>query len=119
MERSELNQTADDMTLFGLLALGLLDASGGILFLSMYCLVIYRGIIHKRVFVLCVAPLAIFLFTDRFVDGGSHIAPLLDFSLLGIVMDEVNSLGIAIFSSMLLSLSMITVSYTHPPSPRD
>ena len=46
MERSELNQTADDMTLFGLLALGLLDASGGILFLSMYCLVIYRAIIH-------------------------------------------------------------------------
>ena len=68
-----------------------------------------RAIIHKRVFLLCVAPLAIFLFTDRFVDGGSHIAPLLDFSLLGIVMDDVNSLGIAIFSSMLLSLSMITV----------
>ena len=109
MERSELNETADDMTLFGLLALGLLDASGGILFLSMYCLVIYRSIIHKRVFILCVAPLAIFLFADRFVADGSHIAPLLDFSLLGIVMDDVNSLGIAIFSSMILSLSMITV----------
>ena len=45
MDKTELYETADDVSLFGLLALGLLDASGGLLFLSMYSLVIYRGIL--------------------------------------------------------------------------
>ena len=109
MDKAELNETADDITLFGLLTLGLLDASGGILFLSMYLLVIYRGTLHKRVFVLCIAPLSIFLFIDRFVAEGSHIAPLLDITILGMAMDEVNSLGITIFSSLILSVSMLAI----------
>ncbi|MEC7229516.1 MAG: hypothetical protein VXV95_05635, partial [Candidatus Thermoplasmatota archaeon] len=109
MDKAELNETADDITLFGLLTLGLLDASGGILFLSMYLLVIYRGTLHKRVFVLCIAPLSIFLFIDRFVADGSHIAPLLDITILGMAMDEVNSLGITIFSSLILSVSMLVI----------
>ncbi|MGB0201058.1 MAG: hypothetical protein ACPF9X_07025 [Candidatus Poseidoniaceae archaeon] len=109
MDKAELNESADDLTLFGLLALGLLDASGGLLFLSMYTLVIYRSILHRRVFLLCVAPFAIFLFVDRFVAAGSHIAPLLDITVLGMMMDEVNVLGITIFSSVVLSLSMMAV----------
>ena len=109
MDRAELNEAADDLTLFGLLALGLLDASGGLLFLSMYILVIYRSILHRRVFVLCVAPFSIFLFVDRFVAAGSHIAPLLDITILGMVMDEVNVLGITIFASSVLSISMIAI----------
>lgn len=109
MDKAELNETADDITLFGLLTLGLLDASGGILFLSMYLLVIYRGTIHKRVFVLCIAPLSIFLFVDRFVTDGSHLAPLLDVTILGMTMNEVNSIGITIFSSVILSLSMLGI----------
>ena len=109
MDKEELNETADDITLFGLLTLGLLDASGGILFLSMYLLVIYRGILHKRVFVLCIAPLSIMLFVDRFVADGSHIAPLLDFTVLGMAMNEVNSIGITIFSSLVLTLSMMAI----------
>ena len=109
MDRAELNEAADDLTLFGLLALGLLDASGGLLFLSMYILVIYRSILHRRVFVLCVAPFSIFLFVDRFVAAGSHIAPLLDITILGMVMDEVNVLGITIFASSVLSISMMAI----------
>ena len=109
MDREELNESADDLTLFGLLALGLLDASGGLLFLSMYILVIYRSMLHRRVFVLCVAPFAIFLFVDRFVAAGSHIAPLLDITILGMVMDEVNVLGITIFASSVLSISMMAI----------
>ena len=109
MDKSELNAKADDMTLFGLLALGLLDASGGILFLSMYSLVIYRGMLHKRNFVLCLAPLSIFLFSDRFLSSGSHIAQFLDISILGVAMDEINSLEIPTFSSFVLSLSMFVV----------
>ena len=87
MDKAELSETADDITLLGLLALGLLDASGGILFLSMYSLVIYRGILHKRVFILCAAPLSILMFTDRFISAGSHIAPLLDFTILDMVLN--------------------------------
>jgi len=109
MDKAELKESADDLTLFGLLALGLLDASGGLLFLSMYVLVIYRSILHRRVFVLCVAPFAMFLFTDRFVSAGSHIAPLLDVTVLGMMMDNVNVLGITIFGSLVLSISMVAV----------
>lgn len=109
MDKEELNETADDLTLYGLLALGLLDASGGFLFLTMYTLVICRGIIHKRVFVLCAAPFSIFLFADRFVSDGSHIKPLIDFTLLNMDLIEINSLNIAIFSSMVLSLSMLAI----------
>ena len=109
MDRAELNESADDLTLFGLLALGLLDASGGLLFLSMYILVIYRSMLHRRVFVLCVAPFSIFLFMDRFVAAGSHFAPLLDVTVLGMGMEEVNVLGITIFASAVLSISMMAV----------
>ena len=109
MDKTELNETADDVTLFGLLALGLLDASGGLLFLSMYSLVIYRGILHKRVFILCTAPLAIFMFVDRFITDGSHIAPLLDFTILDMVMDDMSTIGITIFSSTVLSISMMAI----------
>ncbi len=109
MDKSELNETADDLTLFGLLALGLLDASGGILFLSMYMLVIYRGLIHKRVFVLCTAPFALIVYGQRFIAEGSHIADLLDFTIAGMVMDDVNDIGMIIFSSTILSLSMLSI----------
>ena len=109
MDKSELNETADDLTLFGLLALGLLDASGGILFLSMYMLVIYRGLIHKRVFVLCTAPFALIVYGQRFISEGSHIADLLDFTIAGMVMDDVNDIGMIIFSSTILSLSMLSI----------
>ncbi len=109
MEKSELNETADDFTFAGLLALGLLDISGGILFLSMYLLVIYRAVIHKRVFILCAAPVAIFLFSDRFLASTSHIAPLLDFTILNIVMDDNTATGIITFSSLVLSLSMLAI----------
>ena len=109
MDKDELNETADDLTLYGLLALGLLDASGGFLFLTMYALVISRGIIHKRVVVLCAAPFSIFLFADRFVSDGSHIKPLIDYTILNMNLVEVNSLNVAIFSSVILSLSMLAV----------
>ena len=109
MDKDELNETADDLTLYGLLALGLLDASGGFLFLTMYTLVISRGIIHKRVVVLCAAPFSIFLFADRFVSDGSHIKPLIDYTILNMNLVEVNSLNVAIFSSMILSLSMLAI----------
>ena len=109
MDKDELNETADDLTLYGLLALGLLDASGGFLFLTMYTLVICRGIIHKRVVVLCAAPFSILLFADRFVSDGSHIKPLIDYTILNMNLVEVNSLNVAIFSSMILSLSMLAI----------
>ena len=112
MDKDELNETADDLTLFGLLALGLLDASGGILFFTMYLLVIYRGILHKRVFLLCAAPLAILLFVDRSVSDGSHVAPLLEAITIpgvGISMNDVSVIGITSFSSLVLTISMMAI----------
>jgi hypothetical protein len=56
-----------------------------------------------------VAPFSILLFMDRFVAAGSHFAPLLDITVLGMGMEEVNVLGITIFASAVLSISMVAV----------
>jgi len=72
-----LNKEADIITLIGLLVIGLFDTSGGLLFLGMYLLVFQRSLKHRLNFVLCVAPIALILYGQRFVSDGAIIAEIL------------------------------------------
>ena len=84
LDEEGLNRTADNMMMGTLLLLGCFDASGGLLFLTMYGLVAYQSLKY-RLGILTVAPL-VFIFTlandvfglnaglmDRIFDGlGNH-----------------------------------------------
>ena len=77
-----LNKSADVVTMVGLLIIGLFDASGGLLFLSMYMLVISRAMKHRLGFILSIAPGALLAFGfgmegDRFVTDGAIISQLI------------------------------------------
>ena len=77
-----LNKSADVATMVGLLIIGLFDASGGLLFLSMYMLVISRAMKHRLGFILSIAPGALLAFGfgmegDRFVTDGAIISQLI------------------------------------------
>ena len=79
-----LNKNADVVTLIGLLIIGLFDTSGGLLFLAMYLLVFQRALKHKQNFVLCVAPIALFLYGQRFISEGAIMLEI--FALFDIVL---------------------------------
>jgi len=58
LDRDVLNRSADQVMLGGLLALGMLDQSGGLLFLTMYGLVGYTAFKYRHHVLSCLAPLA-------------------------------------------------------------
>ncbi|MGB2237366.1 MAG: hypothetical protein ACPH4H_07190, partial [Candidatus Poseidoniaceae archaeon] len=72
-----LNRTADIVTMMGLLILGLFDTTGGLLFVAMYALVFSRALKHRLNFILCIAPLALILYAQRFVSDGAIMAEVL------------------------------------------
>ena len=72
-----LNRTADIVTMMGLLTLALFDTTGGLLFVAMYALVFSRALKHRLNFVLCIAPLALILYAQRFVSDGAIVAEIL------------------------------------------
>ena len=58
LDRDVLNRGADQVMLGGLLVLGMLDQSGGLLFLTMYGLVGYTAFKYRHHVLTCIAPLA-------------------------------------------------------------
>ena len=105
-----LNETADNLTLLGLLCLGLLDASGGFLFLTMYLLVFYRSIKHRLNFLLMFSPVALLIFSDRFAWDGAVINSL--FELIDITSydpSEITALGMTRFSCLIMAVTSITI----------
>jgi hypothetical protein len=58
LDRDVLNRGADQVMLGGLLVLGMLDQSGGLLFLTMYGLVGYTAFKYRHHVLSCIAPLA-------------------------------------------------------------
>ena len=58
LDRDVLNRSADQVMLGGLLVLGMLDQSGGLLFLTMYGLVGYTAFKYRHHVLSCIAPLA-------------------------------------------------------------
>lgn len=59
LDRDVLNRGADQVMLGGLLILGMLDQSGGLLFLTMYGLVASTAFKYRHHVVSCIAPLAL------------------------------------------------------------
>lgn len=58
LDRNVLNRGADQVMLGGLLFLGMLDQSGGLLFLTMYGLVALTAFKYRHHVVSCIAPIA-------------------------------------------------------------
>jgi hypothetical protein len=117
LDRKELNEesrnrTADTVTLGGLLVLGLFDASGGILFLTMYLLVFTRALKHRMNVILCAAPLAILLFGDanRFVSDGAVVAEMLSWiDIISYDPTELTILELSRFSFILMALTNLII----------
>ena len=105
-----LNVSADRMTFFGLLALGMLDSSGGILFLAMYLLVFQRSLKHRHNLVLILAPIALLLYSDRFIWDGATIG-----SIIGAVdfgsydLTEITFLGLTRFSGIIMASTALII----------
>ncbi|MCS5525470.1 MAG: hypothetical protein NZ737_00120, partial [Candidatus Poseidoniaceae archaeon] len=105
-----LNVSADRMTFFGLLALGMLDSSGGILFLAMYLLVFQRSLKHRHNLVLSLAPIALLLYSDRFIWDGATIG-----SIIGAVdfgsydLTEITFLGLTRFSGIIMASTALMI----------
>ncbi|MGY8754281.1 MAG: hypothetical protein ACKVIR_01190 [Candidatus Poseidoniales archaeon] len=108
---NKIDKTADQFTLLGLLALGLLDASGGLLFLSMYLLVFSRSLKHRQNLILITAPIAIILFGNRFAWEGAVIGALFDsINLIAYDMNEVVTVfEIPRFSCLIMAITSLVI----------
>ena len=105
-----LNKNADVVTLIGLLIIGLFDTSGGLLFLAMYLLVFQRALKHKQNFVLCVAPIALFLYGQRFISEGAIMLEI--FALFDIVAydpAEITVLDLTRFAFLIMTVTNLSV----------
>ena len=105
-----LNEFADNLTLLGLLCLGLLDASGGLLFLTMYLLVFYRSIKHRLNFILIFAPVALLIYGGRFAGEGAVMNSL--FELINITSYDpsaITALEMTRFSCLIMAVTSITI----------
>ena len=101
-----LNRTADIVTILGLLVIGLFDTSGGLLFVTMYALVFSRAMKHRLNFVLCIAPLALILYGQRFVSGGAITAEILGiFDLIAYDPTEITILDLSRFSFIVMMIT--------------
>ena len=102
---------ADQLTLLGLLALGLLDASGGLLFLSMYLLVFSRSLKHRQNLILMAAPIAIILFGSRFAWEGAVIGSLFDsVNLVAYDMNEIVTMfDLTRFSCLIMAATALVI----------
>ena len=110
LNSESLDESADRITLIGLLALGLIDSSGGILFITMYLLVFYRALKHRQNLLLSLAPIAIILFQDRFAWDSSMIYSLLQLiDVTSYDPSEVTVLGITRLSCLIMASSALII----------
>jgi hypothetical protein len=77
INKDSLDESADIGTLVGLLALGFIDSSGGLLFITMYFLVFSRSLKHRQNGLLAFAPIALIMYQSRFAWDSSVIYSLL------------------------------------------
>ena len=109
-----LNRFADITTLLGLLILGLLDTSGGLLFLPMYILVFQRALTHRQNLVLCIAPIAFLFYAtdygDRFISDGAVVGEIL--ALIDITSydpAEVTILDLSRFTFIIIAVTNLII----------
>ena len=107
---ASLDENADRITLLGLLALGLIDSSGGILFITMYLLVFSRALKHRQNLLLSLAPIAIILFQDRFAWDSSMIYSLLQLiDVTAYDPSQVTVLGITRLSCLIMASTALII----------
>ena len=115
LNEESLNRSADITTLIGLLILGLFDTTGGLLFVPMYLLVFQRALKHRLAFIVCIAPIALFMFGDtiegdRFVSDGAIMAEILGvINISAYDPTEVTLLNLSRFSYMIMAITNLVV----------
>ena len=110
-----INRSADIVTMIGLLILGLFDASGGLLFLTMYILVFNRALKHRLNLILCIAPLSFILFGewsqgDRFVSDGAIVREMLSqIDIIAYNPAEITILGLSRFAFIVMATTNLII----------
>ena len=106
LDRDHLNRTADQIMLCVLLIIGIFDQSGGLLFLSMYCLVALVAIQYRHHGVTMLAPLAL-ISTYWLGDHGIMYSLLESFDANVNQLDEVRVLWLNEVTGMILAAHML------------
>jgi len=83
-EKQELSKSADDWTLLGMVALGMLDSTGGLALTVMFAIVLWRAILHRSKIALYALPLMWLFFPSR-LDKSDNI--------LNLILSELGSFG--------------------------
>ena len=105
-----LNRSADIVTMIGLLTIGLFDTTGGLLFIAMYALVFSRALKHRLNFVLCIAPLALLLYAQRFISEGAIMAEVLAiFDLVAYDPTETTILDLSRFTFIVMTFTNLII----------
>ena len=98
--------TADSWALAGLLLIGILDTSGGLVFLALYTLVIVNSFRYRQTTILAWAPFALILMGDRMVRDGDLVRWILDkFDFTAYDLTEITILDMSRFSCVIMSLT--------------
>ncbi len=110
INKDSLDESADIGTLVGLLALGFIDSSGGLLLITMYILVFSRSLKHRQNGLLAFAPIVLFLFQGRFAWDSSIIYSLLQMvDISSYDPNEISILGMTRFSCLILTLTSLII----------
>ncbi len=105
-----LNRTADIATMMGLLVIGLFDTTGGLLFIAMYGLVFSRAIKHRLNFILCIAPISLLVFGQRFVTDGAIVTEVLSiFEFVGYDPSETTILDLSRFTFIIMTFTNLII----------
>jgi hypothetical protein len=110
INEDSIDESADIGTLIGLLALGFIDSSGGLLFITMYFLVFSRSLNHRQNGLLAFAPIALVMFQSRFAWDSSVIYSLLQLiDISSYDPSAVTVLGMTRLSCLILTLTSLVI----------
>jgi hypothetical protein len=110
INEDSIDESADIGTLVGLLALGFIDSSGGLLFITMYFLVFSRSLKHRQNGLLAFAPIALVMFQSRFAWDSSVIYSLLQLiDISSYDPSAVTVLGMTRLSCLILTLTSLVI----------
>ncbi len=100
----------DKWTYFGLLALALLDTSGGLGFVILYTIVIFNAIKYRHFAVLTIAPFTLILMGNAMVGDGDFIGMLLNsIDITNYDPKEITILEMPRFSCIIMALTASVV----------
>ena len=110
LNESTVSVSADCWALAGLLAIGILDSSGGLAFLVLYTLVIVNSFRYRQGIILAWAPFALILMGGRMVRDGDLVKWLIDkVNLTAYDLTEITILDMSRLSSAIMALTAASV----------